>query len=152
MHLVTIGGKEAHHLAGTQGGLVRFVKVSKSQRCSATPPGQLDGHHLHKEDEWNPLSLLVQGEPSVMVSSHREESHSSPPSVDFHTGEHRGGYPQQAHSAEMGFKTCPFRVPENLPETASVAHTGCLHVQRESSGSQVHDLGARPQSNSNQCP
>ena len=50
MHLDRTGGREAHQLAGTQGCLVLLVTVSKSRRCSAAPPGQLDGHSLHKED------------------------------------------------------------------------------------------------------
>ena len=50
MHLDRTGGREAHQLAGTQGCLVLLVTVSKSQRCSAVPPGQLDSHSLHKED------------------------------------------------------------------------------------------------------
>ena len=50
MHLDRTGGREAHQLAGTQGCLVLLVTVSKSRRCSAAPPGQLDSHSLHKED------------------------------------------------------------------------------------------------------
>ena len=87
-----------------------------------------------------------------MAPSHQEEPHSSPPSVDFHTGEHRGGYLQQTYAVEVGFQTSPIRVLEDLPEPAGLAHTRRLHIQQESSGSKVHDLGARPQGNGNQCP
>ena len=152
MHLVRTGGREAHQLAGTQGCSVRFVRASKSQGCSVAPPGQHNNHRPHKEDVRNPLHLFVQGRPSVVAPSHQEESHSSSPSVDFHTGEHRGRFPQQTQAAEVGFQTSPIRVLEDLPETASLAHTGCLCVQRESSGSHVHDLGARPKGNGNQYP
>ena len=106
-HLDRIGGREAHQLAGTQGCLVCFVTVSKSWRCSAAPPGHHNSHHLHKEDGKNPLPHFVQGEPSVVVSSHQEESHSSPPFVDFHIGEHRTGFPQQTQAAEVGLQTIP---------------------------------------------
>ena len=51
----------------------------KSQQCSAAPPGQHDGHCLHKTNRRNLLPLLMQGEPSIMVPSYQEESHSSPP-------------------------------------------------------------------------
>ena len=94
----------------------------------------------------------MQGKPSVVTSSHQEESHSSPLSVDFHTEEQRGGFPQQKQSAEVGFQTSPIRVLEDLPETASLAHTGYFCNQRESSDYQVHDLGAGLQGNDNQCP
>ena len=147
MHLVRTGGWEAHQLAGTQGCSVYFVTVSKSLRRSAAPPRQHDSHHLHNKDGRNPLPLFVQGEPSVVVSSHQEESHSSPPFVDFHIGEHRTGFPQQ----RWDFKLSP-SVLEDLLETTSLAHPGCLRVQWESSGSQVHDLGAKFQVNSNRCP
>ena len=33
-----------------------------------------------------------------------------------------------------------------------MAHTRCLCIQQESSGSQVHDYRARPKCNDNQCP
>ena len=49
------------------------------------------------------------------------------------------------------FKLSP-SVLEDLLETTSLAHPGCLRVQWESSGSQVHDLGAKFQVNSNRCP
>ena len=94
----------------------------------------------------------MQGKPSVVTSSHQEESHSSPLSVDFHTEEQRGGFPQPTHTAEVGFQTSPIRVLEDLPETASLAHTGCFRIQRELSDSQEHDLGAGLQGNGNQCP
>ena len=87
-----------------------------------------------------------------MTSSHQEESHSSPLSVDFHTDEQRGGFPQQKQTAEVEFQTSPIRVLEDLPETASLAHTGYFRNQRESSDYQVHDLGAGLQGNGNQCP
>ena len=52
----------------------------------------------------------------------------------------------------MGLQTNLIRVSEDLPETIGLTHTGCLCIQRESSDSQVHDLGARLQGNGNQCP
>ena len=152
MHLVRTGGKEAHQLAGTQGCLVCFVTVSKSRRRSAAPPGQHDSHCLHKTNRRNLLPLLMRGEPSIIVPSYQEESYSSLPSVDFYTGKHRGGFPQQTQTAEVGFQTSPIRDLENLSETASLVHTGCICVQWELSGSQVHDLGPRPQGNGDQYP
>ena len=152
MHPGRTGGREANQLTETQGCLVRFVTVSKSQRCSATPHRQHNNHCLYTGNGRDPLPLLMQGKPSVVTSSHQEESHSSPLSVDFHTEEQRGGFPQQKQSAEVGFQTSPVRVLEDLPETASLAHTGYFHNQRESSDYQVHDLGAGLQGNGNQCP
>ena len=113
------------------GCLVRFVTVSKSQRCSATPHRQHNNHCLYKGNGRDPLPLLMQEKPSVVTSSHQEESHSSPLSVDFHTEEQRGGFPQQTQSAEVGFQTSPIIVLKDLLETASLAHTGCFSVQRE---------------------
>ena len=92
----------------------------------------------------------LEGSPSLQ--GHQEEPHHSPPSVAFHIGEHRGGFPQQTQTAEVEFQTSPVRVLEDLPETASLAHTGYFHNQRESSDYQVHDLGAGLQGNGNQCP
>ena len=152
MHPGRTGGREANQLAGTQGCLVQFVTVSKSQRCSATPHRQHNDHCLKKKNGRDPLPFLMQGKPCVVTSSHQEESHSSPLSVDFHTEEQRGGFPQQKQSAEVGFQTSPVRVLEDLPETASLAHTGYFRNQRESSDYQVHDLGAGLQGNGNQCP
>ena len=37
-----------------------------------------------REDGRNPLHLFVQGRPSGVASNHQEESHSSPPYVDFY--------------------------------------------------------------------
>ena len=151
-HLVRAGGKEAHPLAGTQSSSIRLVRVSKPRRQGTAPPGQHDGNRLHKKDRGHPLSISVQGEPSVVASSHKEELHRSLPSVAFHFGEHRGRLPQQTQTAEVGLQTDLIRVSEDLPQTSSLAHTGCLRIQRESSYSQVHDLGARFQGNVNQCP
>ena len=70
--------------------------------------------------------------------------------MDLRTGEHRGNLPLQTQTVEVGLQAGPIRVLEDLPETASLAHTGYICVQRESSDSQVHDLGVRPQGNGNQ--
>ena len=87
-----------------------------------------------------------------MAASHQEEAHNSPPSVDLHPREHGGGFPQQTQTAEVGLQTSPERVSEGLPETASLAHAGCVRIQQESPNTQVHDLGGRLQGNGNQCP
>ena len=92
----------------------------------------------------------MQGKPSVVASSHQEKHHHSPASVAIHIGEHRGGLPQRTQTAEVGLQTDLIRVLEGLPHISSLAHTRCLHIQRESSDSQVHDLGARLQGNGNQ--
>ena len=86
-----------------------------------------------REDGRNPLHLFVQGRPSGMASSHQEEFHSSPPYVDFHSWEHRGGFPQQTQAVEVGFQTSSVRVLDDLPENASLADTRCFHIQRQSS-------------------
>ena len=83
----------------------------------------------------------MSGEPLVMAPSHPEEAHNSPSSVDLHTGEHRGRLSQQTQYAEEGLQTSPIRVSEDLPETSSLAYTGCIRVQPESPDAQVHDLG-----------
>ena len=67
-----------------------------------------------------------------------------------HIGEHRGGFPQQTQTAEVGLQPSPLRVLEDLPHISSLAHTACLCVQRESSNPQVHKLGAGLQRNGNQ--
>ena len=67
-----------------------------------------------------------------------------PFSVVIHTGQHRGGLPQQIQFAKVELQTDLIRVLEDLPQTASMAHTGCLCIQGESSNSQVHDLAVRP--------
>ena len=92
----------------------------------------------------------MQGEPSVI--SHQEESYSSPHSVDFHTGENRGRFPQQTQTAEVWFQTSPIRDSEDFLETANLAYTGGFRVQWELSDSQEHDLGVGLQGNGNQCP
>ena len=51
----------------------------------------------------------------------------------------------------MGLQTGKYRVSEVLPETASLAHPGCLCIQGESSGTQVHDLQSGLQDSSSQC-
>ena len=51
---------------------------------------------------------------------------------ELHTGEHRGRLPQQTQTAEVGLQTSPIRVSKDLLETASLAHTGCIHIQQES--------------------
>ena len=94
----------------------------------------------------------MQGEPQVVASSHRERAHNSPTYVDLHSGEHTGRLSQQTQSAEVGLQTSPIGVLENLPETTSLAHTGCIRIQEESPNSQVHDLGGGLQGNGNQCP
>ena len=150
--MVRTGGREAHQLAGSQSSSLWSFRVSISQRCSSTPNRQHDGHHLHKKVWGHPLPTSLQGKLSVMARSHQEEHHYSPPSMVIHKGQHRGRLPQQTQAVEVGFQASPVRVLEDLPETASLAHSECLHIQQESSGSQVHDLGARPQGNGNQCP
>ena len=91
----------------------------------------------------------MQGEPSVIAPSQQEESHSSL-SVVFHTGEHRGEFPQQTRTAKVGFQTSPVKALANLPETASLTHTGCFCVQQELPHSQEYDLGAGLEGNGNQ--
>ena len=147
--LVRAGGKEAHLLAGTQSSLIRFIRVSKPWRQGTAPPGQHDGNRLHKKDRGHPLPISVQGEPSVVASSYKEELHRSPPSVVFHFREQRGGLPQQTQTAEMGLQTSLVRVSEDMPQISSLAHSECLGVQRESSNPQVHNLGAGLQRNGN---
>ena len=91
------------------------------------------------------LPIPMHGEPSVVASSHQEKHHHSPPSVAIHIGEHRGGLPQQTQTAELGLQTDLIRVLDGLPQTSGLAHFGGLRIQRESSDSQVHDLGTRLQ-------
>ena len=82
----------------------------------------------------------MQREPPVVVTSHQEKYHHSPPSVAIPIGEHGGGYPQQTQTAEMGLQTDLIRVLEDLPQTSGLAHSGHLLFQGEYSNSQVHDL------------
>ena len=130
MHLVRTGGKEAHQLAGTQSSSIRIIRVSKSWGRGSAPPRQHNGDHLHKENGGHPLPVPVQGEPSVVVTSHQEEHHHSLPSVAFHIGEHRGRFPQQTQTAEVGLQTDLIRVSEGLLQISSLAYTGCLRIQR----------------------
>ena len=44
----------------------------------------------------------------------------------------------------MGLQASQHRVSQSWPKTASLAHPRCLCIQRELSGSQVHDLAPRP--------
>ena len=132
--------------------MICIIRVSESWRRHSASPGQHNGNHLHKENGGHPFPVPMQGEPSVVVSSHQEKHHHSPPSVAIHIGKHRGGLPQQTQTAEVGLQTDLIRVLEDLPQTLSLAHFGCLHVKRESSYPQVHDLGKRPQGNGNQSP
>ena len=118
-HLIRTGGKEAHQLAGTQGGSICFVRVSNPWRCGTAPPRQHNGNCFHKKDGGQPLPISVQGEPSVVVPSHQEERHHFLPSVDFYIGEHRGRFPQQTQTAEVGLQTSLVRVLEDLPQISS---------------------------------
>ena len=63
----------------------------------------------------------MQGEPPVVLSSHREEANNPPSSVASFRGEHGGRFPQQTSSAEMGLQTGKHRVSEGLPKNASLA-------------------------------
>ena len=87
-----------------------------------------------------------------MVRSHQEECHDSLPSVVILNRQHKSGFPQQIQNAEVGLQTDLIRVLKGLLQISSLDHTGYLHIQRESSDSQVHDLGTRLQGNGNQCP
>ena len=139
------GSREAHQLSGTQSCSIHIVRVGKSRRRGSTPPGQHDGNHLHTEDGGTPLFIPMQGEPSVVARSHEEEYHNSPPSVVIHNRKHRGRLSQQTQTAEVGLQADLIRVLEDLLQTSSLAHTGRLRIQGESSNFQVHDLGKRPQ-------
>ena len=107
------GGKEAHKLAGIQSSLIRIIRVSKPRRHGSASPGQHNGNCLHKENGGHPFPVPVQGEPSVVVTSHQEEHHHSLSSVAFHIGEHRGRFPQQIQTAEVGLQTSIIRVLED---------------------------------------
>ena len=52
----------------------------------------------------------------------------------------------------MGLQAYLIRVLEDLLQAASVAHTGCIRFQRDSSNPQVHDLGSRSPCSGNQHP
>ena len=140
-----------------QGRNINWLELRAAQYplLELASPGdvvQLHGYCLHKENGRHPLPVTVQGEPSVVVTGHQEKHHHSCPSVAFHIGEHRGGFPQQTQTAEVGLQTDLISVLEDLPRISKLAHTGCLHVQGDSSDSQVDDLGAALQGNGNQCP
>ena len=94
----------------------------------------------------------MQRKPSFVVRSHQEEYHNSLPLVVIHNGQHRGRFSQQTHTVEVGLQNDLIRVLEDLLQTPGLDHTGCLCIQRESSDSQVHDLGTRLQGNGNQHP
>ena len=152
MHLVRAGGKEAHLLAGTQISSICLIRYSKPRIRGSASPRQHNGNHLHKENGGDPHPVPVQDEPSVVATSHQEEHHHSLPLVALHIGEPRGRFPQQKQTANVGLQTDLIRVLEGLQQISSLAYTGCLCIQRESSDSRVHDLGAAPQGNGNECP
>ena len=87
-----------------------------------------------------------------MVRSHQQEYHNSPASVVCFRSQHRSGLPQQTQTAEVGLQADLIRVSEDLPQAASVAHTGCFRFQGDSSNNQVHDLESRPPHSGNQRP
>ena len=91
----------------------------------------------------------MQRELSVVATSHQQEYHNIPSSMVGLSGQLRGGFPQQTHTAEVGLQADFIRVLEDLTQTASVANTGCLCIQGNSSNSQVHVLGERPQGSGN---
>ena len=147
-----IGGREADQLSGTQSCSICIVRVGKSRRRGPTPPGQHNSNRFHMEDGGNPLLIPMQGEPSVVARSHQQEYHNSPPSVVIHNRKKRGRLSQQTQTAEVGLQADLIGVLEDLPQTSGLAHTGRLRIQGESSNSQVHDLGERPQGSGNQHP
>merc|ERR1712239_63727 len=62
----------------------------------------------------------MQREPFFVARSHQEECHNSPPLVVIHNGQHRGRFPQQTQTAEVGLQTDLIRVLEDLPQTSSL--------------------------------
>ena len=117
-------------------------------------------HHLEKITAIAFIKRMG-GTPSLSLSKKRHllwrqairnEHQHSLPSMAIHIREHKGGFPQQTHTAEVRLQIYLVRVLEGLVQISSLAHTDCLHVQRESPDSQVHDLGAGLQGIGNQCP
>ena len=122
VHLVRTGGREAHKLAVTKSCSICIVRVSKSGRSGTIPHRQYDSNSLHKETRGHLLPSPMQGKPSAMARSHRQEYHNSPPSVVSLEGQRRGELPQQTQSVEMGLQVDLIGVSEGLLQTTGVAH------------------------------
>ena len=132
VQLDRIREREAYQLAGTQSCSIRIIRVRKSRRSGSIPHRQHDGNSLHKDTGGDLLPRPMQGKPSAMARSHRQEYHNSPPSVVSLEGQHRGGFPQQTQSAEVGLQVDLIGILEGLSQTASVAHIGRLGIQGNS--------------------